>query len=155
MKETFSKHWGYIQISDEEVHYRFGVKQARWVIDPGLFLVAEIDNTPIAFKWSIPDYNQIFKSMNGKLFPLNFIKLFTQKKNIDWVRILTLGIIPEYQKRGLDTVFYWEIIHRAKALNIQLGEASWVLEDNDMMNRGLALMNAERYKRYRIWECEV
>jgi len=29
------------------------------------------------------------------------------------------------------------------------------LEDNDMMNRGLELMNAERHKKYRIWEVEV
>ena len=72
---------------------------------------------------------------------------------MNWLRILTLGIIPEYQKRGLDTVFYWEILHRGIALNVHRGEASWVLEDNDMMNRGLELMNAERYKRYRIWEC--
>ena len=40
-------------------------------------------------------------------------------------------------------------------MDIHKGEASWVLEDNDMMNRGLALMSADRYKRYRIWECEI
>jgi hypothetical protein len=46
-------------------------------------------------------------------------------------------------------------LHRGADINIYLGEASWVLEDNDMMNRGLALMNAERYKKYRIWETKV
>ncbi len=101
------------------------------------------------------DYNQVFHHMNGKLFPFNFIKLFTQKKKITWARILTLGIIPEFQKKGLDGVFYWEIVHRAAELGIKLGEASWVLEDNEMMNRGLEVMNAERYKKYRIWEIEV
>ena len=77
------------------------------------------------------------------------------KKKVKWVRILTLGIIPEFQKKGLDTVLYWEVVERASKLGIGLGEASWVLEDNDMMNRGLELMNAEKYKRYRIWEIEV
>ena len=101
------------------------------------------------------DYNFIFRQMNGRLLPFNFIKLFTQKKKIKWARILTLGIIPEYQKKGLDTIFYWEIVNRAANIGIRLGEASWVLEDNDMMNRGLELMNAERYKRYRIWETDV
>jgi len=46
-------------------------------------------------------------------------------------------------------------VHRAAKLGIKLGEASWVLEDNEMMNRGLEVMNAERYKKYRIWEVEV
>ena len=40
-------------------------------------------------------------------------------------------------------------------IGIKQGEASWVLEDNEMMNRGLDVMNAERYKKYRIWEVEV
>jgi len=93
--------------------------------------------------------------MNGRLLPFNFIKLFIQKKKITWARILTLGIIPEFQKRGLDAVFYWEIVNRASDIGIYLGEASWVLEDNDMMNRGLELMNAHRYKTYRIWEQSV
>ena len=101
------------------------------------------------------DYNQVFHKMNGRLLPFNFIKLFTLKKKINWVRILTLGIIPEYQKKGLDTVFYWEIVNRGHQNRIHLGEASWVLEDNMMMNRGLELMNAERYKKYRIWETEI
>ena len=52
-------------------------------------------------------------------------------------------------------IFYWEIVNRAAKIGIRLGEASWVLEDNDMMNRGLELMNADRYKCYRIWEVEV
>ncbi|MEJ2506478.1 MAG: hypothetical protein P8Y81_09480, partial [Ignavibacteriaceae bacterium] len=74
------------------------------------------------------------------------------KKKITWARILTLGIIPEFQKKGLDTVLYWEVVERASKLGIKQGEASWVLEDNDMMNRGLKLMNAHPYKKYRIWE---
>jgi hypothetical protein len=40
-------------------------------------------------------------------------EIITQKKKITWSRIITLGIIPEYQKRGLDTVFYYEIVKRA------------------------------------------
>ena len=103
----------------------------------------------------MPDYNKIFSSMNGKLLPFGFIKLLTQKKKIKKCRIITLGIIPEYQKKGLDAAFYWEIVTRAKALGIYFGEASWVLEDNDMMNRGLETLNADVYKKYRIYEMDI
>jgi hypothetical protein len=81
--------------------------------------------------------------------------MFTQKKNIKWCRIITLGIIPEYQKRGLDSVFYWEIVNRAHNVGIDLGEASWILENNDMMNRGAAAMNGTLYKKYRLYEINI
>jgi hypothetical protein len=81
--------------------------------------------------------------------------LFTQKKKITWVRIITLGIIPEFQKKGLDSVLYWEVLERGDKLGLHLGEASWVLEDNEMMNRGLELMKGTAYKKYRVWEINV
>jgi hypothetical protein len=151
--KAWAPNWGFVPMTEEQIDAM--AKEMKPLAEPSLVLFGEIDGKLVGAALVMMDYNQIFKDMNGKLFPFNFIKLFTQKKKLTWVRILTLGIIPEYQKRGLDTVFYWEILHRGKDLNIHKGEASWVLEDNDMMNRGLELMNAERYKRYRIWECEV
>ena len=66
-----------------------------------------------------------------------------------------IGVIPEFQKKGLDAVFYWEIVNRARKIGILLGEASWILEDNEMMNRGAQVMNAELYKKYRIYEISI
>lgn len=151
--KAWAPNWGFVPMTEEQIDSM--AKEMKPLAEPSLVLFGEIDGNLVGAALVMMDYNQIFKNMNGKLFPFNFIKLFTDKKNMNWLRILTLGIIPEYQKRGLDTVFYWEILHRGIALNVLRGEASWVLEDNDMMNRGLELMNAERYKRYRIWECEV
>lgn len=151
--KAWAPNWGFVPMTEEQIDSM--AKEMKPLAEPSLVLFGEIDGKLVGAALVMLDYNQIFKSMNGKLFPFNFLKLFTQKKKINWLRILTLGIIPEYQKKGLDTVFYWEILHRAKALGINRGEASWVLEDNNMMNRGLELMNADRYKKYRIWECEV
>ena len=151
--KAWAPNWGFVPMTEEQIDAM--AKDMKPLAEPSLVLFGEINGSLVGAALVMLDFNQIFKHLNGRLFPFNFLKLFTQKKKISWARILTLGIIPEYQKRGLDTVFYWEIVNRASALGIQLGEASWVLEDNEMMNRGLELMNAERYKRYRIWEVEV
>lgn len=151
--KAWAPNWGFVPMTEEQIDAM--AKDMKPLAEPSLVLFGEIDGELVGAAFVMLDYNFIFKQMNGRLLPFNFIKLFTQKKKIKWARILTLGIIPEFQKRGLDTVFYWEIVNRAANIGIRLGEASWVLEDNDMMNRGLELMNGERYKRYRIWEAEV
>lgn len=148
--KAWAPNWGFVPMTEEQIDAM--AKDMKPLAEPSLVLFGEIGGNLIGAALVMLDYNFIFKQINGRLFPFNFIKLFTQKKNIKWARILTLGIIPEYQKKGLDTIFYWEIVNRAAKIGIRLGEASWVLEDNDMMNRGLELMNADRYKRYRIWE---
>jgi hypothetical protein len=151
--KAWAPNWGFVPMTEEQIDAM--AKDMKPLAEPSLVLFGEIEGKLVGAALVMLDYNFIFKQMNGRLLPFNFIKLFTQKKKIKWARILTLGIIPEFQKRGLDAVFYWEIVNRAANIGIRLGEASWVLEDNDMMNRGLELMNGERYKRYRIWEAEV
>jgi len=151
--KAWAPNWGFVPMTEEQIDAM--AKDMKPLAEPSLVLFGEIEGKIVGAALVMLDYNFIFRNMNGRLLPFNFIKLFTQKKKIKWARILTLGIIPEFQKRGLDTVFYWEIVNRAANIGIRLGEASWVLEDNDMMNRGLELMNGERYKRYRIWETDI
>jgi GNAT superfamily N-acetyltransferase len=150
---AWAPNWGFIPMTDEEIDAM--AKDLKQIIEPSLVLFGEINSKIVGFALVLLDYNYIFKQMNGKLFPYGIIKLLTQKKKIKWARILTLGIIPEYQKRGLDAVFYWEIVQRAAKIGIFLGEASWILEDNDMMNRGAETMNGEIYKKYRIYEIKI
>lgn len=151
--KAWAPNWGFVPMTEEEIEAM--AKELKPLIEPSLVLFGEIDNKLIGFALVVLDYNQIFKSFNGKLFPFNFLKIFTQKKKITWSRIITLGIIPEYQKRGLDAVFYWEIVNRAEQNGILLGEASWILEDNDMMNRGANVMNGQVYKKYRLYDISI
>ena len=151
--KAWAPNWGFVPLSEEQIDDM--AKDMKPLVEPSLVIFGEVKGELIGAALVMLDYNEIFKEMNGKLFPFNFIKLYTKKKKITWARILTLGIIPEHQKKGFDAVLYWEILERAAKLGVYRGEASWVLEDNDMMNRGLELMKADRYKAYRIWEIET
>ena len=151
--KAWAPNWGFIPMTEAQIDAM--AKDLKPLVEPSLVLFGEIENQLVGFALVMLDYNYVFKQMNGRLLPFNFIKLFTQKKKIKWARIITLGIIPEHQKKGLDAVFYWEIVNRAHAVGIDLGEASWILEDNDMMNRGAVVMGGDAYKKYRIWQSEL
>lgn len=151
--KAWAPNWGFVPMTDDELDAM--AKDLKPLVEPSLVLFGEIDGKLVGFALVVLDYNQIFINLNGKLFPFGFIKLFTEKKKIDNCRIITLGIIPEYQKRGLDAIFYWEIVNRAHNLGVDLGEASWVLEDNEMMKRGAETMNGTLYKKYRVYEMGI
>ncbi len=148
--KAWAPNWGFIPMTDEEIELL--ANDLKPLVEPSIVLFGEIDNKPVGFALVMLDFNQLFKDMNGHLFPFNFIKIYTQRRKIKWARIITLGIIPEYQKRGLDAVFYYEITKRAEKIGIKLGEASWILEDNEMMKRGAKAMNGSIYKKYRVYQ---
>ena len=152
--KAWAPNWGFIPMTDEEIDNL--AKELKPIVEESIVLFAEVDGKTIAFALVMLDYNELIKDFNGKLLPFNWIKLFTQRKKIKWARVLTLGIVPEYQKRGIDALLYYEITKRAEKIGIMKGEASWILEDNEMMKRGAEqVMNGEIYKKYRVYEIEI
>lgn len=151
--EAWEKNYGFVPMTDKEIdEYAAGFKQ---IAEPSLIFFAEIDGKPVGTALSLLDYNYVFKQMNGRLFPFNFIKMFTQKKHITWARVMLLGILPKYRGKGLDAVLYYETVRAAQALGVEYGEASWILEDNAMMRRGMELIKGEIYKTYNVYEIEI
>jgi hypothetical protein len=146
---AWEKNWGFVPMTDAEVeHMAKGLKP---VVDPDLALIGEIDGKPAGFSLSLPDINQAIARTNGRLFPFGLFKLIRGMKTIDRLRIITLGLLPEYRRSGLDALFYIETFKRGVAKGYH-GESSWILEDNTLMNRALQKMGFHVYKTYRLYE---
>ena len=145
-------------MTDEEMNLMaYELKQ---IIDPEFVLFAEKDGQTVGFALAVPDVNQAFKAGSqippgAKNLPTAIMNLMTKKKQIKQLRIITLGVLPKYQGQGIDALLYREIMERAVRRGINNGEASWVLEDNVMMNRAAEMMNADAYKRYRIFQKNI
>lgn len=145
---------GFVPMTDDE--FKYLAKDLKLVLDKDFALVAEHNGEVIGFALAIPDINQVLiKIKRGRLFPTGIFKLLLGKKKINYVRVLALGVTKEYRKAGIEAFFYAEIIQKAIDKKITGGEASWILENNEMMNKGLIKMNAKVYKRYRILETSI
>ncbi|MEO6720543.1 MAG: hypothetical protein ABIN67_09250 [Ferruginibacter sp.] len=142
---------GFVPMTDEE--FRYLAKDLKMILDKDFCLIAEKEGKIIGFALAIPDVNQILiKIKRGRLFPTGIFKLLLGLKKINYVRVLALGVNEEHRKAGVEGYFYAEIIQKAIDKKIAGGEASWILENNEMMNKGLKNLNATVYKRYRIFE---
>lgn len=154
IKEIYNKawynNWGMIAFTDAE--FEALVKDLKPVANERLIYFAEIQGKPIGFMLALPDINRamIYNKSGGLLGAL--WALVTKKKQVNFCRIIVMGVLPEYQKLGVDAVMYYEISERAKVYS-EGGEASWIAEDNVAMNRALTkTMNATIYKTYRIYD---
>lgn len=147
---SWERNWGFVPMTDAEFDYL--AKQFRPLIDPSLCLIAEADGKPVGFSLVLPDYNQALRHLDGRLFPFGLLKFLWYRRKIDRVRILTLGLIPGYRRRGLDAMMYLRIFQAAARRGYDWGEASWLLEDNWEIRRGMERCAGRIYKTYRIFE---
>jgi hypothetical protein len=151
MKE-FQDHWGYTSISNNEVKSRFGIKQLRWIVDPSLFLVAEKNNKPIGFRWSLPDYNIIFKELNGKFGALDFLLTLFNKKKIYRGRFIIMGIKKEYRGKGIGTCLNYHTIIEMKKRGYSNAEYGWIDEENIASRKAGEKIGGKLNKIYRVYE---
>lgn len=93
---------------------------------------------PIAMWLNIPDLNQWFKYLDGKfgcIEKLKFLWYKKFKKNEKMVG-LVFGVVPEWQKKGIDGYMIWEgTQHLRKHTNFTITELQWIGDFNPKMIR--------------------
>jgi GNAT superfamily N-acetyltransferase len=147
---AWAKNWGAVPMTDEEIDAL--AADLKPIVVPDLVIFAESKQKTIGFALSLPDINGALKyNKRGRLIP-GLFHLLTRKKKIDGVRIIVLGVLPEYLNSGAAGALFYETARRAQRLGYNWGEAGWVLENNVRMVRAAEAMNAELYKKYRLYD---
>ncbi|TAH59641.1 MAG: GNAT family N-acetyltransferase [Gottschalkiaceae bacterium] len=126
------------------------------VADPDLIYIARAeDGKPIGFNIALPDYNQVLKHMNGRLFPTGFLKYLYYRKKIDRARLFVLFVIPEFRKKGVPSAIYLKLYDASKEKGYKYGEGSTVWEYNKVMQRDIEKLGGKIYKTYRIYKKDL
>ena len=147
---AWAENWGFVPMTTDE--FRYAAKALRPVIDPEVVIIIEKDGEPIAFSLSLPDYNVLLRKAKGRLLPLGWWHLLTGRRCIHRVRVITLGVVKQYRRQGLDVVLYYETFRRGVPRGYFSCEMSWILEDNVLMIRALERFGSVREKTYRLFE---
>lgn len=147
---AWEKNWGFVPMTDAE--FQDMADQLRPIVEPSLCQLAEVDGEPVGFALQLPDLNQAFRHVNGRLFPFGVFKFLWYKRKIQSVRVLTLGVKPAYRKRGLDALLITHIYQADQEKGRAQGECSWILEDNAEMRHGLERLGGYVYKTYRVFQ---
>ena len=89
-----------LPMDDAEIDYM--AASLKSILDPDLVFMAEVGGQPVGVSITLPDYNQVLKSINGRLLPFGWLKVLLGRSKIDTARVFAMGIVPEYRKRGID-----------------------------------------------------
>jgi GNAT superfamily N-acetyltransferase len=155
--QAWEKNWGFVPLTDAEIEKL--AADLKLVIDPKLAVVAEMDGEPVGVSIAIPDFNQVLRHLNGRLFPFGWLKALWYSRKITGTRLLVVGVVPEFRGRGLEALLIMESVGAAVLSGYQSIEMSWILENNEMMNR--IVQNAAQpygvyvYRTYRMYQMPI
>jgi len=139
--EVFNQAWASFKVNFEplETEYiRQTLKKAKPILDGEMIWLAYFEGKPIAIYLMFPDLNQIAKHLNGKLHLFNMLKFLwlKQRKTMTRARGMLMGVIPQYQKHGIESAFILNLqkIFKNKPHYTEI-EFSWVGDFNPKMRK--------------------
>lgn len=154
--EVFEPSWGFTPMTKDEFY--FICKELKSIMNPKSILFLKIDGEFAGYIIWLPNINQVLSRIKtGRLFPLGLLKLLwhtkiNRKLVMEQGRIPLVGIRKKFRHLKLGPLLYMTLINDYVDTSWNQTECSWVLEDNKPMQTVLRLMNARKYKTYRIYE---
>jgi GNAT superfamily N-acetyltransferase len=151
--ESIGDNWGYYPVTPAESLAL--ARDLRQIIDPQAVVIAEgPDGKPVGFAIALPDINVLLRGLNGRLFPIGWLKLLLGLKRLRQYRMWALGVVPAYQGKGVDALIYRRLYEALHHRQVRM-EINYVLEDNVPMNNALRALGVKDLRRYRVYEMPI
>ena len=154
--DAWINNWGFVPFTEKEFLH-LG-KEMLQIFPPENFKIAEYDNEPVGMIVMLSNLNEVIKDLNGKLLFTGVVKLLWRLKFSPprSVRVPLMGIKQKYQNQLIGSALAFMLIGKIQQTALKVGikthEMSWVLEDNDRLNKILESLGSRRYKTYRVFE---
>lgn len=122
------------------------------LIEPDLVHIARSNaGEPIGFSVMLPDYNQVLKKLNGRLFPFGWLIFLLEKRKIDAGRMFILMTDKAWHRKGVSAALYHANYQAALRRSWKWGEGGTVHEFNRRMVADAEGAGGQLYKVYRIY----
>jgi hypothetical protein len=103
--KTYASLSSFVEITDIQKEY-FKEKFIGFINPEYIKFVFDKNDEMVAFAIVMPSFSKALQEVNGKLFPLGFLKLLKAKKNSKEVMFYLIGILPEYQNKGVTAIIF-------------------------------------------------
>lgn len=156
--QAWERNWGFVRMTDAEFDHL--AKDLRRWVQPEMVLLAEVAGQAVGFAITLPDFNEAFRPLDGRLFkwglPIGMWRLARGLRKIKTGRLMALGVLAEYRRRGVAELLILNTMENGVRLaRYDAAELSWTLEDNESINTTIRAVGAEQYKTYRIYERSI
>jgi hypothetical protein len=152
--DAWERNWGFVPMAREEFLHM--AKDMKPLLDPRFAFMAELAGEPVGFMLALPDYNAVLRhNRSGRLLPLGVPLLLWGKRRIPDMRVMALGVRTAARSRSILALFTHEIMRRGQQYGKNGAEASWLLEDNQLIVKPMRAMGARERMRWRVYEAAL
>jgi GNAT superfamily N-acetyltransferase len=131
----FSDEWEMHTYDQADIEELYGSFKA--LVDPKLFVFAEVDGEPAGFSVGLADWTPLFRSLRGKLGPVQQLRILRGARNFDRGGLVTIAIRPEFRGRRIGQTLAASIFRRLEELGVR-NAPYYLVNEVNTASRGVA-----------------
>jgi len=156
INETYSSLYNFTvlpkKMVDKYVGFYLGVLDLKFVS-----LVEDKDHNIVGFGVVMPSITRALKKCNGKLFPFGWFHILRAMywKYEENFEMLLIGVKPEYQKKGVNSIVFVDLMKELLKGGFVYGESNAELESNLDIRSHWGDLEVKECKRRRVYKKAV
>ncbi len=150
INETYKPLYYFVELNDKQMN-RFIKKYTSLVKAKYILLIVDQNDRVIAFQITMPSLSAAFQKARGRLYPFGFIHFLSAARNPKVLDLYIVGILPEYQNKGINALFMKDLTQTAIDNNILYAETNSELEENKKIQNFWKYYDSRQHKRKRIY----
>ncbi len=125
------------------------------IADPRLIKLLLKGDQVIGFLFAYPDISGGLQKASGRLWPWGWYHLLTERRRPDWVNVNGVGLHPDHQGLGGNTVLYVELRKSLSEMGFKHIEVVQVNETNFTSRSDMEAIGVHWYKRHRSYKRDL
>ena len=150
LNDAYKELYGVVELTEKQI--KMYIKQyfsfIKTEFNP---IVLDSDGKIAAFAITMPSLSKALQKSRGKLFPLGFIHLLKALRKNDLVDFYLVGVRPDLQGKGVNSLLIYELYDIYKKHNILKAETNPELEENRKVREQWKFFENRQHKRRRCF----
>jgi ribosomal protein S18 acetylase RimI-like enzyme len=129
LNDAFKNLYGFTELSEKQIKYYTDAYFGFAVPELLCFILDEKEEV-VGFGIIFPSLSTAFQKAKGRLFPFGFIHILKALRNYHTIDLYFNGVHPDWQKRGIHTLYYSAMSEIAIKKNLKFAISTGQLETN-------------------------
>ena len=156
INKAYAELYGYSEMNERQIQ-QYADTYLQFLDMRLLSVVENEEGEPVAMGVGIGSLSRPLQKAHGKLWPFGWWHLakaiyFKPEPIID---LLLVGVLPEYQNKGVNAMLFAQIIPAAQKIGFKFAETHPQLETNEKSQGQWAHLDCVGHKRRRCWEKDL
>ncbi len=134
LNQAFKPVYGFAGLSDRQKKY-YTKKYFSYIKPQYVPVIMNDEDQVVGFGITMPSMSKAMQKIKGKLLPFGWYHLLQAMKKRDTIDFYLIGVLPEYQKKGVNAILFDYLIPIYIKEGYRKAETNVELENNEMVRR--------------------